>query len=154
MRRVTFVLTALALVAACGGGGGSSSSLPPSTLPGQLVPSTATSASVAVTTNGQVRLATVDRDVLDHVLPLLVRRQFEPVEPLASYGFDDPRATITFTLSGGDTLVLQVGDEEFDHSASYVMRNGDTGTIWIVLNESLAPILDAAGVSASSGAQG
>jgi hypothetical protein len=144
-RSLVAAAVALVLAGACAGG----SSAPPTTLPGDLVPSVASSAAVTVTAGGAGPVSVPASEVAK-AFPMLVRRVFDAREPLASYGLDPPRAVVTFTLTGGTTVVLRVGDEEFDSSARYVRRDGDE-RIWIVLDESLDPILAAAGISPSSG---
>lgn len=133
------VVAATVVAGACSGG----SSAPPTTLPGDLVPSVASTATVTVAAGGAP--VSVPESEVAKAFPMSVRRVFDAREPLASYGLDPPVAIVTFTLADGSTVVLRVGAEEFDSSARYVRREGDE-RIWIVLDQSLDPILAVAGL--------
>lgn len=114
-------LAAVALLAAvvvlgCGGGGGAQSPVPPSSsepVP-ELVPGAAAR--------------------------FLVRRAFVPEEPLASYGLDPPAQVVPVAVPGAPDVVLQIGAPVFDGSAYYVRREGDR-RVWVVLTESITPLL-------------
>lgn len=138
------LLAAAGLLAACssapaGRAGSSGSSL--SEVPPDLVPPAAARASVTVTMGGVDRA--VPADAVARAVPLLVRRVFDAVEPLANYGLDVPRARIVFTLASGERITLLVGGQDFDKTAYYVQRVGDP-RVWLVLSESIAPLLNAA----------
>jgi hypothetical protein len=134
------------LVCGCGKGGGASSgsSDAPVTVPGELVPAAARTATVIAPPGGTS--VSIGSDVVGKALPLLVRRVFDAREPLASYGLDPAVAELAFTSPDGSVVKLLVGAEEFDGSASYVRRDGDA-RIWLVLDESLAPLLAPAGIT-------
>ncbi len=137
MRRLaTVALLGVLVAGACGGGGPAAG--PTTTLPGDLVPASASDAQVTVAANGTT--STVPPATVHAVLPLLVRRVFDASEPLASYGLDHPRATVTFTAADGSSTVLHVGADDFDHSAAYVQRDGDP-RVWLVLTTSLQPLI-------------
>jgi hypothetical protein len=134
VRRLLVVLVA---VAAC------SSSGSPSTIdneiPPDLVPASAEQASITVTRADQTMQ--VPAAVVSEVVPFLVRRVFEPTEPLSSYGLDRPVARVDLAMPDGSTITLHVGGQDFDATAYFVQRNGD-GRIWLVLTKSIAPLLD------------
>ncbi|MGI8662345.1 MAG: DUF4340 domain-containing protein [Acidimicrobiales bacterium] len=139
------VLAAIVVLVASACGGGDTVA-PPSTLPGELVPIAAATATVTVAVGSTSSV--VESAVVAKAVPLRVRRAFDAREPLASYGLDPPRATITFALGDGTTIVLDVGDDEFDQTATYVRRIGNE-RIWLVLDDSLRPLLGPAGASSS-----
>ncbi len=142
VRTAALVVAVVLALAAC-----SSGATPPSdssftsVIPPDLVPPAAADAVVTVTTPG-VAPVTVPPDVVRRVVPFLVRRVFDPTEPLADYGLDRPSATITFAMADRTTITLVVGGRDLDQTAYYVQRVGDT-EVWLVLTDSLQPLLDA-----------
>jgi len=141
MRRVLAVvaLAALATIVACSSSHDSSSNAG-NDVPTDLVPSSAAHATVTVTQGD--RTASVTPDVVGHVVPFLVRRVFDATEPIESYGLDRPAALVTFVLPDGETIILSIGAQVFDKTAYYVQRSGDP-RIWLVLTESITPLLSA-----------
>jgi hypothetical protein len=116
-------------------------------LPPDLVPASAVHAQVTVETAGAS--ITVRPDVVAAVVPLLVRRTFDPTESPSSYGLDAPTAHIVFFLPDGEHIILYVGALVFDKTAYYVQRSGDA-RIWLVLTASIDPLLQEALVSTRS----
>ena len=136
MRRFLVVLVALAACSASGSQPTIGNEIPP-----DLVPASAEQASVTVTRAD--RTTPVPADILSHVVPFLVRRVFEPTEPLSSYGLDQPVARVDFAMPDGSTITLHVGGQDFDATAYFVQRDGD-GRIWLVLTKSITPLLELA----------
>jgi hypothetical protein len=137
--RALVAVALLSMAAALGCGSSSAPSAPVNEIPPELVPASAQHAVVTVTRGGASR--TVPDDVVARVVPLLVRRVFEPTEPLTSYGLDKPAATVSFALPGGSTIELTIGGQDLDKSAYYVQRAGD-GRVWLVLADSIVPLLE------------
>lgn len=46
-----------------------------------------------------------------------------PADELATYGLDDPAATITVQLDSGEARVLQLGDRSFDEAGVYALSD-------------------------------
>ncbi|MEY2571697.1 MAG: hypothetical protein QOE63_2047 [Acidimicrobiaceae bacterium] len=133
------VVVLVLVVAACGSSGPSSSS-DPNVIPPDLVPASYVDAAVTVTLTGGQPVA-VPAAVLTRVVPFLVRRVFDAPEALSEYGLDAPIASVTFADSM-DPITLTIGAQVFDQTAYYVQRVGD-GRVWLVLTESIAPLLAA-----------
>jgi hypothetical protein len=140
MRALAGPLVALALLVAC-----TSSSPPAATgsnvVPPDIVPAAAAAAPVTVTRAGAAPVA-VPAETVAAVVPMLVRRVFDPAEALADYGLDQPVATITFAVPGAP-VTLTIGGQDIDHTAYYVQRSG-SDQIWLVLRASIDPLLAAA----------
>ena len=136
MKRALAAMSFVALAACASGGSGGSAA--PTTLPGDLVPPSAVGAKVSVASAGVV--APIAAEAVAKAVPFLVRRVFDAPEALTAYGLDHPRAVITFAMPDGSSIVLAIGDDDFDKTASYVQRRGDP-RVWLVLDASLAPLL-------------
>lgn len=116
------------------------SSPPVNEVPPDLVPASAAQARVTVTVGGVDRA--VPATVVARVVPFLVRRVFDAAEPLANYGLDVPRARVVFAPASGERIILLIGAQDFDRTAYYVQRVGDT-RVWLVLTSSVDPLLQA-----------
>ena len=77
--------------------------------------------------------------------PLLATRVFDHPAPLSEYGLDHPQATLTYKNPAGATVLVDIGQPNFDRHFLYMQRRGDPA-VYLVAADSLRPLLAMVGI--------
>jgi len=137
--RLGALAAAVALVCVgCGGSSRSGSGVP-------AVVSGPASTWTAVTISAQGKTVDVPSDARSHLTPLLATRALDRPAPLPEYGLDRPQAELAYHGSSGSTVVVEIGNVNFDRHFLYALRRG-TATVYLVPADTLRPALSLVGI--------
>ena len=126
------------LFAGCGGSSGSRSPVP-------VVVSGQASTWTAVTISAEGHTVDVPSDARGDLTPLLATRALGRPAPLSEYVLDRPQAELTYRGRSGSTVVVEIGNVNFDRHFLYAQRRG-TPTVYLVPADSLRRALSLVGI--------
>jgi hypothetical protein len=99
----------------------------------------------AVTISAEGRTGDVPTDARAHLTPLLATRALDRPAPLSEYGLDRPRAELAYHGKSGATVVVEIGNVNFDRHFFYAQRRGQA-TVYLVPADTLRPALSLVGI--------
>jgi hypothetical protein len=99
----------------------------------------------AVTVSAEGRTVDVSPEARSNLTPLLATRALGRPAALAEYGLDRPQAELTYRGRSGSTVVVQIGNVNFDRHFLYAQRRGNA-TVYLVPADTLRPALALVGI--------